>query len=238
MKGIEKDDNLSNEEERQTAKDVINELLDVADETIKAAKSDGGAVLVLKPGTLALAAGGFVADGQKIAAALKKLAKLGQSKDPNFPDVNFDAETYQGVTLHTADIPLRTSQEEIRRVLGDPMSVVIGTGAESAYVAFGQDAAGLLKSVLDGSGQSADSQLPPAELKLSLTPVLEFAAAADDNPGLQAALAALKDHDGSDDISLRIVPIEDGCRVRLQFEDGVLKAIGGAVQARNRGQQF
>ena len=238
MKGIDKDDNLNNDQERQTAKDIINQLLDVADETIKAAKTDGGGVLVLKPGSLALAAGGFVADGPQLADALKKLAKLAQSKDPNFPGVNFDVETYRDVTFHTVSIPLRTGQEEVRRVLGDPMSVVVGTGKESAYVAFGQDASELLKSVLDGSKQSADTDLPPGELKISLTPVLEFAASADDNAGLQAALEALQAYDGSDTISLSVVPIEHGCAVRLQFDEGVLKAIGGAIKARNRPQQY
>jgi hypothetical protein len=238
MKGIEKDDDLANDQERQTAKDVVNQLLDVADATIKAAKTDGGAVLLLKPGSLALAAGGFVAEGPQIAEALKKLAKLGQSKDPDFPVIHFDVETYRDVTLHTASIPLRTSQHQVRRVLGDPMSVIVGTGETSVYVAFGQDAMGLLKQVLDASEKSADVTLPPAELKLSLKPVLEFALSADDNPGLRAALAALQDYDGSDHISLRIVPIERGCKVRLQFEEGVLKAIGGAVKARNQASQY
>ena len=238
MKGIEKDDNLVNDQERQTAKGIINQLLDVVDETIKAAKTDLGGVLVLKPGSLALAAGGFVADGPQVADALKKLANLARSKDPNFPGVNFDVETYRGVTFHTASIPLRTGQEEVRQVLGDPMSVVLGTGNESAYVAFGQDALELLKSVLDGSKESADAMLPPGEFKISLTPVLEFAAAADDDPGLQAALEALQAHDGGDSISLSVVPIEHGCAVRLQFEEGVLKAIGGAIKARNRPQQY
>ena len=114
MKGIEQDGNLANDEERQTAKAIVNQLLDVADATVKAAKMDCGASLVLKPGSLGFVAGGFVADGEKLADAVKKLAGLAAQKDPNFPGVNFDAETYEGVTFHTAKIPLRTPNEQVR----------------------------------------------------------------------------------------------------------------------------
>ena len=78
MAGIEKDDDLANDQERQTAKDVINQLLDVADATVKAAKSDGGAVLLLKPGSLAVAAGGFVADGSSANSYPLEIAQIEQ----------------------------------------------------------------------------------------------------------------------------------------------------------------
>ena len=86
---------------------IVNQLLDVADATVKAASMDCGASLVLKPGSLGFVAGGFVADGEKLADAVKKLAGLAAKKDPNFPGINFDAETYEGVTFHTAKIPLQ-----------------------------------------------------------------------------------------------------------------------------------
>jgi hypothetical protein len=230
MKGIDQDGNLSNDEERQTAKTVVNELLDVADATVKAAKMDCGAALVLKPGSLGFVAGGFVADGQKIAEAVKKLAGLAATKDPNFPGVNFDAETYEGVKFHTAKIPMRTPNEQVRTILGDPMELVIGTGKQSAYVAFGKDPSRLLKSVLDASSSDSGKNLPPSQLRVSLSPVLAFVAAADPNPQIKAALEAAKEYAGNDAISLTSTPIKNGCAVRLEVEEGVLKAIGGAVK--------
>lgn len=230
MKGIEQDGNLANDEERQTAKAIINQLLDVADATVKAASTDCGAALVLKPGELGFVAGGFVADGEKLADAIKKLAGLAAKKDPNFPGVNFDAEKYEGVTFHTAKIPLRNANEQVRTILGEPMELVIGTGKTSAYVAFGKDPSRLLKNVLDASSSGSGKQLPPSQLRLSLAPILAFVAAADSNPKVKAAMEAANANAGSDTISVTATPIKNGCAVRLEIEDGVLKVVGGIVK--------
>ncbi len=230
MRGIENDGNLANDDERQTVKAIANQLLDIADETVKAAKMDAGAALVLKEGSLAFAGGGFVADGVKLAETLKKLAEFAAQKDPNFPGVNFDAETYEGVTFHTAKIPLQGADSKAREILGDPLELVIGTAKTSAYVAFGKDAAGLLKSVLAASSADRGKQLPPSQLRLALTPILAFVAATDPKPEIQAALNAVKQYAGSDTISVTTTPIENGCTVRLEVHEGVLKAIGGAVK--------
>lgn len=230
MQGIEQDGNLANDDERQTVKTIVNQLLDIADETVKAGKMDLGATLVLKPGSLAFAGGGFVADGTKLAEALKKLAEFAAQKDPNFPGVKFDAETYEGVTFHIAQIPLQDADSKAREILGDPLELVIGTAKTSAYVAFGKDAAGLLKSVLAGSSANKGKQLPPSELRVSLTPILAFVAAADPKPEIQAALEAVKQYAGSDTISITSTPIENGATIRLEIHEGVLKAIGGAVK--------
>jgi len=230
MQGIERDGNLANDDECQTVKAIVNQLLDIAGETVKAAKMDAGATLVLKPGSLAFAGGGFVADGVKLAETLKKLAEFAAQKDPNFPGVNFDAETYEGVAFHTAKIPLRGADSKAREILGDPLELVIGTAKTSAYVAFGKDAAGLLKSVLAASSADRGKQLPPSQLRLALTPILAFVAATDPKPEIQAALDAVKQYAGSDTISVTATPIKNGCTVRLEVHEGVLKAIGGAVK--------
>lgn len=231
MEGIEKDGNLANDDERQTVKAILNQLLDIADATVQAAKMDVGATLVLKPGSIAFAAGGFVADGDKLADALKKLAAFASQKDPNFPGVNFDAETCEGVTFHTAKIPLQVADPTAREILGDPLELVIGTGKTSAYVAFGKDSTQLLKSVLAASASGSGKALPPSQLRVSLTPILTFvAAAAESKPEIQAALDAVKQHAGNDTISITATPMKNGATVRLEVQEGVLKAIGGAVQ--------
>lgn len=230
MKGIDKDAKLANDEEREAVKAVVNQFLDVADATVKAARMDCGASLVLTPGSLGFVAGGFVADGEKLADAIKKLAGLAAKKDPNFPGINFDAQTHEGVTFHTAKIPLQKANEQVRTILGDPMEVVIGTGKTSAYVAFGKDPIRLLKNVLDASLSDSGKQLPPSQLRVSLSPILAFVAAADPNPQVKTALEAAKAYAGSDAISVTAIPIKNGCAVRLEFEEGVLKAIGGVVK--------
>ena len=229
MKKIDEDGNLAGDE-RQTVKAIVNQLLDLANDTVKAAKMDVGATLLLKPGSLGLAAGGFVADGEKLADAVKKLAAFGAKKDPNFPSINFDAETYQGVTFHTAKIPLRDADSKARELLGDPLELVIGTGKTSAYIAFGKDSTQLLKSVLAASSSGGGKQLPPSQLRIFLTPILNFVAAADPKPQVQAALEAVKQQAGNDIISVTATPLKNGCTIRLEIQEGVLKAVGGAVK--------
>ena len=68
-------------------------------------------------------------------------------------------------------------------------------------------------------------------MRLSLTPILAFVAAADSNPQVKAALEAAKQYAGSDAISLTAIPIKNGCAVRLEIEEGVLKAVGGVVKS-------
>lgn len=228
MQGIDRDGKLANDDERQTAKSIVNELLDVADATVKAGKMDVGAALVVQPGSLGFVAGGFVADGEKLADAVKKLAGLAARKDPNFPGITFDAETHEGVTFHTAKIPLRKANEQVRTILGDPMELVIGTGKQSAYVSFGKEPSRLLKSVLDGSVADSDKKLPPSQLRVSLTPILTFVAATDPNPQVLAALESVKQHAGNDAVSVTGLPIPDGFTVRLELDEGVIKAIGAA----------
>ena len=231
MQGIDRDDKLANDDERQTAKQIVNDLLDLADATIKAGKMDLGATLVLQPGSLGFAAGGFIADGDKLAGTVKKLAGLAAQKDPNFPGIQFDAETYQGVTFHTAKIPLKDANAQVREILGDPMDVVIGTGKESVYLAFGKDPSRLLKNILDASLANSSKELPPSQLRLSLSPILTFVAATDANPQLQAGLQAIRQGVGGDAVSVTGLPIPHGFTVRLELEEGVIQAIGAAAKS-------
>lgn len=231
MQGIDRDRKLANDDERQTAKQIVNDLLDLADATVKAGKMDLGATLVLQPGSLGFAAGGFIADGDKLAGAVKKLAGLAAQKDPNFPGIQFDAETYQGVTFHTAKIPLKDANSQVRAILGDPMDVVIGTGKESVYLAFGKDPSRLLKNILDASLANSSKELPPSQLRLSLSPILTFVAATDSNPQLQAGLQAIRQGAGGDAVSVTGLPIPHGFTVRLELEEGVIQAIGAAAKS-------
>ena len=139
MKGIDADKNLNTDEERDKAKAIIGQFLQVAEDTVKGGKSDAGAVLLLKPKSLSFGVGGLVADGNKLAGALKDLVAFAKDKSVPLPEVKFDAEKHAGVTFHTVSIPLQTSKEEAQVLLGDPLQVVVGTGAKSAYLAFGQD---------------------------------------------------------------------------------------------------
>ena len=80
MKGIAEDKNLASDEERQRAKSIVGQLLDVLEETAKLGKSDGGAVLMMKPDAMTMAAGALIADGKKLEDGVKKLAAFARER--------------------------------------------------------------------------------------------------------------------------------------------------------------
>lgn len=229
-KGLEEDANLGDEDRKQV-KELLGQLVDLLESTVKLGQTDAGAVVLLKPDALRIAAGGLVADGDKLAATLKKIAALAKEKNiPNFPEIKFDAETYEGVTFHTLSIPLKTDKKEALKLLGESLDVVIGTGGKSAYIALGKEPSALLKQILDKSAADADKELPPSEFAIALTPILEVAASMSDNPVVSKTLEALQKAEGKDHIIVRTVPTERGMVCHFEVEGGVVKVIGDVAR--------
>ncbi len=225
--GIDKDPSIP-EDGKASVKEVTNELVDVVENTLKAGKLDGGAVLMLEQNTLQFAAGGFVKDGAQLETAVKKLVAMG-SADANFPKVTLDAETYKGIRMHTMAVPMKDQGGQ--KVFGDTLDITLGIGKQSAYVALGKENIALLKKVIDASASATGGSNPPMQLTIALTPILNFINATSPNPGAQMAAQALSATPGKDHIRLTVTKITDGANYRLEFEEGILKAVATAVKA-------
>jgi hypothetical protein len=233
LEAIDKDDNLPNDEARATAKEIVGSLMDVLRKTIESGKLNGGAVLLLEPQNINFVAGGFIADGKAVEKDLKRLFELAkQSKENPGVEVNFDVATHGGVTLHTIDVPVPAQEEEARKILGEKMATVVGTGATSVYFAFGNDSMELLKQVIDGSAASV-GKTSPLTLNVALTPILEFAASVDDDPIVTGLAEALKNSQGKDHVAISSKAIPRGVAYRLEVEEGVLQLIGQAAKLNN-----
>ena len=120
---------------------------------------------------------------------------------------------------------------EAREIVGDEVDVVVGIGETSGYLAVGNNAADLLRKVIDDSAASAGNKVPPGQLNVALRPILAFAAAVDDNPMTSLMLAEVEKLEGRDHISIRSIPIPNGAVSRIEIEEGVLRAIGAAAKA-------
>jgi hypothetical protein len=230
---IDKDGDLDTDSKKAKAKDVIGGLIDVIAKTCEAGKLDGGAALVLEPKQMSFVVGGLIAEPKSLETSLRKLVELAED-EPDFPEVKFDAETYKGIVFHTLSVPVPADEEEARQVLGEKLDVVVGIGGEAAYLSLGHDASGMLKKVIDASGQKkADAQ--PMAMNISLTPIFKFAASVQDNPVLELIGGTLEKSEGSDHITLDATPSENGVLYRLTVEEGILKAIGQAIKFREGG---
>ncbi len=230
---IGKDKDLPNDEARATAKDIVGSLMDVLQKTIENGKLNGGAAVKLAPQNINFVAGGLVADGKSVEKDLKRLVELAkQSKNNPYVEVKFDVATHGGVTLHTITVPIPEKEKEARKILGEKMLTVIGTGANSVYLAFGNDSLELLKQVIDGSA-AGNGETSPMTVNVSLAPIMEFAASVDDNPVLAGLSEALKKGQGKDHITVSSKGVSRGIAYRLEVEEGVLQLIGQAAKLQN-----
>lgn len=235
LQELEKDPELKTAEQRAAAKEVVSQLLDVATKTIQSGKLDGGAVMLMDPQAIRVAMGGYVADGEALESALKDLVELAQN-EPDFPEVQFDAETHAGVAFHTLSAPIPQDEEDAQQLFGQQLDVTVGTGPQSVYMAFGKNNGELLKQVIDQSMSAAGQASPPLTLKIAVGQIIQVAAAVQEqDQNLQQAAAAAKDVAGSDHISLSAEGIERGLRYRLEVEGGVLTLIGRAMAQQQPG---
>jgi hypothetical protein len=214
------------------ATDVIKQLFDVTIKTIELKKMDYGAALVLEPNALTVTAGSVVADGAKIEEILKKLLAEAEKNEPEAAKlVKLNAETYKGVRFHAFSMP--TPDPDMAKFVGDTLDVVLGIADNKAYIAAGRDAAKTLKTAIDKSVADAGKEIPASEIVVSGLKVAKFisAAAKDVDPQSMAPVnkmaETLEQSGGKDHLTVVTTPVANGARVRVELEEGILKALGG-----------
>ena len=214
---------------RAAAKELLGGFLDVFVKTMEAGKMDMGGALILEPKSLNFVAGGLVADGQKVEELLAKLADLAKD-EPDAPEIKINAGKHGDIDLHTITGPIPDGEAEAKDFLGDKLNFVIGTGSKSVYAAFGKDAEGLLKRMVDQVKQGGGKAVPPSQFNVSVLPILKFAASVDDNPIVPKLVEALE-KSGKDKITAVTEARPNGANTRIQVEEGVLQLIGEAAKA-------
>ncbi|MDP6443269.1 MAG: hypothetical protein QGG36_27240 [Pirellulaceae bacterium] len=218
---IDKDDSLPDAQAKETVKNVLASLVEVATKTIEKGESDGGAVLLLNEQSgVQFAAGGYIADGAALDQAFRSIVELGKN-EPDFPEVKFDAANHAGVTFHTMSMPIPTGDEDVRKALGDTIHVVLGTGQESVYVAFGQNSIDLIKKVIDASQDPSPGK--PLNLQVSATPILEFAVRmSDGDPNIKRVLDAVKESGNRDKLQMTVGSVDRGISLQVKVDEGLL----------------
>lgn len=227
MEEIDKDDDFEDEEQRATIKELVGELLDVADETLSKGRLNLG-LAVVGAGPVNVALGGFVSDGQRLEQAVKKLADMAPS-EAGSPTIKLDVAEHEGVRFHTVTFPLPDDQDsaQLQKFLGDKVEITVGFGAECFYVALGSDGVATIEQVMAKSTGTTAEQAP-LHMRLSLGQVMDIVAKQGGNPFV--GLAAQMLQGGQDHVHLFEQPIANGVQYRLEIEEGILKLIGGAAK--------
>jgi hypothetical protein len=133
------------------------------------------------------------------------------------------------VKFHTLSVPIPEGEAEAREFFGPNMDIVLGTSPGSVYMAFGKNAQGLIKKVMDQSGTQADKDALPLKLNVAVLPILKFAQSVQDSPVLPALISTLEQA-GNDKVSLTSTGTGRGSTLRFEIGEGVLQVIGEAAK--------
>jgi hypothetical protein len=226
LKGVQ--DKGLTESQAKLAADVLGDLVDVAEKTVESKKTDSGLMVILDADAATLVAGVAVSDGAKLEKAVKRLVDSVQQEDAELAkSIKLNAETHEGVRFHSFTVP--TPDQKLATLVGDTLEVVVGIGDDRVLIAAGRDAAGKLKQAIDQSKGAAGKEVPPLGISLAATPIVKFIAQVDEDESVVAAAdkltEALKKAGDKDHVLITVQPVAQGFRLRLEIEEGLLKAL-------------
>jgi hypothetical protein len=225
---------------RDAIRGSVGQILDAVLTTLKAGKVDGGAVVFASPDAVSGVAGGLILEPAKIEAALKSLNEtLAKAGDSDLPKIAWGAETHGDIAFHTAAIPVK--DDEAKVLFGEQLDVVVGLGGQSAYVAWGKDAAATLKQVIDANGAAPNQATKPMTLTVTVSKIIDAAksvAKPEAKPMLDTVSSVLANAGGKDHAIVSSQVVDNGTQFRIEVEQGVIQAIATAsmMQAMGGGQ--
>lgn len=243
LASIENEGDLD-DEAKKVVKSAMDDLWAAIEATVAEGKFDIGAVMNLSSDDFAFVAGGFNADPGKIESGIKKLMEVAKENE-EFPEVNWNASSHNGVQFHTASKEIPADEEEARQIFGDSLTMALGLGKDSAYFAVGRDAVNAIKEVMDASASAGPKEVPPMEISFAAAQITEFAnviAASEGGAEAQAMIEGISnmlanDASGRDHIRMLLTIIPNGSKFRIEAEEGVLRAIGMMVMQAQMQQQ-
>jgi hypothetical protein len=218
----------------QQAQKMVNDLFGAIDSLLEGGRVDMGLSLTLKPDALTFVTGFHAGDTAKLDGLIRDFAAQVAREEPAAAEAfQVDADEHEGVKLHVISLPtagMAARAPKLPDLVGDTLDVVIGIGAQEAYLAAGRDAVATLKKAIDESKAQAAKELPPTQLAVMATPIAEFVAAVAADPQVQGTATmiaeAVAQSGGKDRLTVTTTQIPNGVRVRIELEEGLLKLLG------------
>lgn len=220
------------EEAKAMLKELLTGLSNITADTIDDGIFDGAGSISLSDSSLKVLMGGRVADGRALAAELKEAAATVPA-DSQAPKFEFDYESYKGIDLHRAIVPIEAADPNAKRIFGDQLTLTIGTGETSVMLALDSSGDASLKQAIDRMQASPGVQVSPFEAVVEIEQILRFAQAVTPNSMLDNALQTVQQYSGKDKIEITSRIIPRGGIYRLTVEEGVLRSAGAAAKGAN-----
>lgn len=222
------------EEDRAVAKDILQGLSKVIEQTIQEGTFDGAASVSLADDTFRALAGGLVADGRALEAELKKIAAAVKD-EKDAPQFKFGYAKYQGMSLHSVQFPIKSNDPSVQKAFGDTLLVNVATADKSYLISVDPSGDAALKQAIDRLAASEATKVSPLDGFVAIEQVLQFVQALSPNPVVDNALKTIQQYAGKDKIRIAARLIERGGIYRVTVEEGVLRAGGAAAKSSNNG---
>ncbi|QEG40710.1 hypothetical protein [Roseimaritima ulvae] len=225
---IEKNDDI-NDIQKQELLQFIRQFVDLSMNTIEEGKLDVGFQLDLSGTHAKLFGGAFVSDGAKVVDLVKELAAKLQN-DPQAPKFSFDESTYKGVNIHS--VVAKIADDKAAEILGEELTIKLGTANDAFYFASGDDAEGTLKQLIDSGAQDTEGvKRPLGQFYMSLTPFVRLIDRVDSNDIVAAVLQAAQNSEQTDRVRLTTHTIDRGQAIRIVVGEGIFRAAGAGAAA-------
>ncbi|NQT41168.1 MAG: hypothetical protein HQ581_26990 [Planctomycetes bacterium] len=214
---------------------LLDDVFTVLEKTVDGGKLDFGMALKLEKGGSVVLAGGRLADGKRLDKVLKQIVGIVKKENPEAAKmIQLNAAKHNGVNLHVAKIPSSMIEDEAaRQIVGDEIEIVVGIAKDRAYFAAGSNAVEALTEVIDASADQAGKNVAPMTMTIAAAPIARFIADIAPEPEVKEIAGKiaeiLESSQGKDHLTITAKAIERGSSLRIEFEEGVMKAIATAA---------
>jgi len=230
---LEVDGDIS-DEDLEKVEQAADELIEVIEQTLDEGVLDSGIIAKVKRGDVNLAMGSQVVNPGKIEKLVKDNISIVKDELGDDLQIKFNSGSHQGVTLHTLVFTVPEDEEELIANLGEEVTVILGIGEKSIYLAVGNNPLATLKEAMDNSAAGTNKSHVAMQWNIYLAPIMKFAAGIENNEMVEMMAEKLEEA-GNDRLGLTSSMTKNGMKMRFDAQDGVLRLIQAATQAMGRG---
>ena len=163
------------EASRDAGKEVIADGFALFTKIIKSGRIDAVFTGLLSPDAATGLGAFYVADGDLFDKIVHKVVKGITAEHPEVAQfVKLDAQTVEGHKVHIISIPIpedAKDRENVVKLIGEKLTIVIAVGKENVYVGAGRDAGDKLKKAAEASGQTGSKSVPPVSISYAMQPI-------------------------------------------------------------------
>jgi hypothetical protein len=231
------------EHERKHVEQVAGDSFDLLTKIVKSGRIDATVTGLLGEDSATGLGAFYVADGKLFDKVVHGAVKHIETEHPEVAQfVQLDAANVNGLNIHKVSIPIpdnAENRENVVKFIGEKLEVVIAVGEENVYVAAGRDAAEKLKAAVRTSKEAGTKTVAPVKFSYAAQPFAAAVAAVGTGQEQAAGkmiVAELKKTPGKDHVTFTVRPIDNGVRMRLEVEPGLLRLAGRIVVMRMEGK--